>query len=78
MFLYQHITECTLYREGQNPSLLDLILMNEKGMINNIQYVSLLGKSDHVCLVFNTNMFASTVKNIKPRYAYHMGNYRKN
>ncbi len=77
MLLYQHITECTRYREGQNPSLLDLILTNEECMINDIQYVSPLGKSDHVCLVFNTNMFASTVENIKPRYAYHMGNYKK-
>ncbi len=31
-------------------------------------------KSDHVCLVFNTNMYTSTVENIKPRYAYHRGN----
>ncbi len=28
-------------------------------MVNDIQYVSPLGKSDHVCLVFNTNMYAS-------------------
>ncbi len=51
MFLYQHITEYTRYREGQNPSLLDLILTNEEGMVNDILYVSPLGKSDHVCLV---------------------------
>ncbi len=76
MFLYQHISECTCCREGQNPSLLDLTLTNKEGMVNDIQYVSPLGKSDQVCLVFNTNMFASIVKNIKPKYAYHMGNYK--
>ncbi len=36
MFLYQHITEYTRYREGQNPSLLDLILTNAEGMVNDI------------------------------------------
>ncbi len=75
MVLYQHITEYTHYKEGQNPSLLDLILTNEEGMVNDIQYVSPLGKNDHVCLVFNTTIYASTVENIKPRNAYHTGNY---
>ncbi len=75
VFLYQHITEYTRYREGQNPSLPDLILTNEEGMVNDIQYVSPLGKSDHVCLVFNINMYASTVENIKPRYAYQRAKY---
>ncbi len=75
MFLYQQITEYTRYREQQKRSLLDLILTNEEGMVNDIQYVSPLDKSDHVCLIFNTNMYASTIENIKPRYAYHRGNY---
>ncbi len=74
MFLYQHITEYII--ERANPSLLDLILTNEEGMVNDIQYVSHLDKSDHVCLVFNTNMYASTVENIKPRYVHHRGNYK--
>ncbi len=75
MCLYQHIPEYTPYREGQISSLLDLILTNEEGMVSNIQYVSPLCKSDHVCLLFNTNLYSSTVENIKPRYAYHRGNY---
>ncbi len=62
MFLYQHITKYTCYREGQHSSLLDLIVMNEEGMANDLQYLSPLGKSDHICLVFNTNMYASTVE----------------
>ena len=77
MFLYQHVTEFTRYREGQNPNLLDLILTNEEGMVNDIQYVPPLGKSDHVCLVFNTNLYAETKVNNKPKYAYHRGNYQK-
>ncbi len=76
MFLFQHITEYTCYREGQNSSILDLILTNMEGMINDIQYIQPLGKSDHVCLVFNTNMYAHTDKKCKLRYAYHRGNYQ--
>ncbi len=77
LFLYQHVAEFTRYREGQNPSILDLILTNEETIVNNLQYVPPLGKSDHVCLVFNTNLYAQTEENSTPRYAYHRGNYQK-
>ncbi len=76
MFLFQHITEYKRYREGQNPSILDLILTNMEGMVNDIQYIPPMGKSDHVCLVFNTNMYAHTANECKLRYAYHRGNYQ--
>jgi exonuclease III len=77
LFLYQHTTEHTRYREGHNPSLLDLIITNEEGMVNKIQYLSPLGKSDHICISFDTNMYAHVEENDKPRYAYHRGNYTK-
>ncbi len=76
MFLFQHITECTRYREVLNPSILDLILTNMEGMVNDIQYSPPLGKNDHVCLVFNTNMYAHTDKKCKLSYAYQRGNYQ--
>ncbi len=76
MFLYQHVTEFTIYREWQSSNILDLILTNEEGKVNDIQYIPPMGKSDHVCLVFNTNMYASIVEKIKPKYAYHRGNYK--
>ncbi len=76
MFLFQHITECTCYREVLNPSILDLILTNMEGMVNDIQYSPPLGKNDHVCLVFNTNMYAHTDKKCKLSYAYQRGNYQ--
>ncbi len=76
-FSYQHVIEFTIYREGQNPSILDLILINGEGMVNNLQYAQPLGKSDHFRLVFNTNLEAQTEENNTPRYAYHRGNYQK-
>ncbi len=47
-------------------------------MVNNLQYVPPLGKRDHVCSVFNTNLYAQTDENSTPMYAYHRGNYQKN
>jgi hypothetical protein len=76
LFLYQHVTENTRFREGQKPSLLDLILTNEDGMIKNILYQPPLGKSDHICLAFETNMYAQAKESEMPRYAYHRGNYK--
>ncbi len=74
MFLYQHITEFTRYRKGHNPSLLDLILTNEEDMITDIQYVPPLIKSNHVCLIFNTNMYTYNEEKRKRKFAYYRGN----
>ena len=38
-------------------------------MVNDITYVPPLEKSDHVCLVFNTNLYAHTEEDRKLRYA---------
>lgn len=51
--LYQHITEPTRYRLGTEPHILDLVLMNEEQMVDNVTYLHGLGKSDHICIVFN-------------------------
>ena len=40
-------------RGEDTPNLLDLIITNEKNMIDSIEYQSPLGKSDHSVLVFN-------------------------
>ena len=58
LFLKQHVTEPTRYREGEKPSLLDLIITNEIGMIQNVSYLPALGDSDHCCLRFYLNCYA--------------------
>ena len=40
-------------REGNEPSLLDLIFTNEENMIENLTTHPSLGKSDHLILSFN-------------------------
>ena len=75
-FWYQHTMQPTRYRENQTPSLIDLILTNEEDMITNVQYLSPLGKSDHIIMVLDTNMNISD-KDYTLRYAYDKGNYEE-
>ena len=58
LFLKQHVTEPTRYRNGEEPSLLDLIMTNEDGMIQNLSYQPALGDSDHCCLKFDLSCYA--------------------
>ena len=51
-FLYQHVKDFTRYRDGQEPSILDLIFTNEEDMIQHLDYKPPIGNSDHVSLVF--------------------------
>ena len=62
LFLKQHVTEPTRYRSGEEPSLLDLIITNEAGMIENLAHYPALGDSDHCCLKFNLNCYAAIDK----------------
>eukprot|EP00745_Piridium_sociabile_P043063 TRINITY_DN87471_c0_g3_i3.p1 TRINITY_DN87471_c0_g3~~TRINITY_DN87471_c0_g3_i3.p1 ORF type:complete len:950 (+),score=231.72 TRINITY_DN87471_c0_g3_i3:692-3541(+) len=52
-FLIQHQREPTRYREGQHPTLDDLVMTNREDMINDISIAPALGKSDHVVLIIN-------------------------
>ena len=58
LFLKQHVTEPTRYRNGEEPSLLDLVITNEEGMIQNLSYHPALGDSDHCCLKFDLCCYA--------------------
>ena len=62
LFLKQHVTEPTRYRYGVVPSLLDLIMTNEAGMVESLTYHPALGDSDHCCLKFKLNCYANTHK----------------
>ena len=52
-FLFQLITEPTRFREGQNPTLDDLIFTNESEMLEQLKYLAPPGGSDHAALEFN-------------------------
>lgn len=46
-YLYQHIVKPTRGRGTNLPSTLDLVMTNEENMIDSIEIVAPLGKSDH-------------------------------
>ncbi|KAK2165456.1 hypothetical protein LSH36_50g07072 [Paralvinella palmiformis] len=49
-YLYQHVTQLTRYRHGQNSNLLDLILTSSEYYISNLEYHAGIGLSDHLVL----------------------------
>ena len=51
--LYQSVDEATRFRDGQTPSLLDLIVTSEENLVKNIALGCPFGKSDHVTIRFD-------------------------
>lgn len=49
----QHVSFPTRYREGQTPSLLDLVITNESHFVDLVRTLPPLGKSDHIILHFD-------------------------
>ena len=77
-FLYQVVEENTRSRVDQNPSLIDLILVNDENMIEEVKYAEPIGRSDHCVLDFivkvnrwNTNQGKETF-----RYNYKKANFK--
>ena len=75
MYWYQHVTTPTRYREGEEPSTLDLVFTNEEAMIQQISHQSPIGKSDHSVLLINFQIHQTS--NFIPRtiHCYDKGDY---
>ena len=74
-YLHQHIVNPTRYRNGTQPTCIDLVMTNEEGMVNDIAYLPGIGLSDHVCLMFNFTVYVPPATDTeKPRY--HIGDYK--
>ena len=69
----------TLTRGGSTnqPGLLDLVLTNEEGMVDSIDYWSPLGKRDHSLLSFNFNCYVARRQQVRKRFIYEKGDYSK-
>ena len=74
LFLYQHVTQHTRIRGSDKPSLLDLILTNEEGMVSDVQYHAPLGASDHCVISFNFHCYVDESQP-KTVYKYDKGDY---
>lgn len=75
LYLYQHVSEPTRYRNGEKPNILDLILSSEEGMIQELQYLPPLGNSDHISMSFKTTLTQQQV-NFPLSYNIYKTNYK--
>ena len=74
---HQHSSHPTRFRHGQRPSLLDLVLTNERPMIDDLNLLAPLGKSDHIVLSWDLLCYwTSTSLPRTPRLALHRGDYK--
>ena len=75
MYWYQHTLTPTRFREGEEPSILDLVFTNEEAMVQQLSHQSPVGKSDHGVLLIKFQI--QHTSNFTPRtiYCYEKGNY---
>jgi hypothetical protein len=57
----QHVKDATRYRDGQVPSLLDLVITNESHYVDRILLDAPLGKSDHLLIRFDLICYWTSV-----------------
>jgi exonuclease III len=74
-YLEQHVEEDTRGKVGQASNILDLIITNEKNMIENISTLSPLGKADHAVLIFNYKCYTRTTNNSETKFNLNKGDY---
>jgi len=76
LFLVQNIFSETRYRHGDVPSRLDYVFTDEEGLINDVDYLSPLGKSDHVILSWLTTVEPQeSLSNRQQKFVFHKADY---
>ena len=76
-YMYQHISEPTRYREGQRPTIDDLIFSSDINNVSKIKHLSPLGKSDHEALTCEVQINPPLTQNEKVSYCYDRGDYNQ-
>src|SRR6266536_2792806 len=72
----QNVFECTRYRQGNEPSRLDYIFTDEENIVEDLQYLTPLGASDHVGLLWKLRLeMSENNTGIVGKLAYWRGNY---
>ena len=78
-FLTQHISEPTHFRALQTPTLIDLVLSNNPDLLKDIKQHPPFGKSHHMILCFNIDIFLPPPNKEKTneifKYQMNKGNY---
>ena len=73
--LFQAVNKPTRWRGKDNPTVLDLIITGNDKNIEDIEYQSPLGKSDHCVMMFNLVCRTQLNENTNPRRRYNKGDY---
>ena len=76
LYLIQNVTDETRIREGQQASVIDYIFTDEDLLVDNLQYETPLGKSDHVCLVWDYITDVLEIEGPHVKLDYWKGNYK--
>ena len=74
-FLYQHVDKPTHYRGEQRPSILDLVLTNERDMIQDLEMSEPLGRSHHVVLRWTYTVYVRRQQSRVLKYNYDRADY---
>ena len=74
-YLTQHCQEFTRYRDGQQSSLLDLVLTQDDTIIGDVDYLAPLGISDHVTLTFRLNLLVEHIPTNTKKFHLNAGDY---
>lgn len=74
-FLYQHVKNPTRYRDNEIASMLDLVLTNEMNMIEEIDYLPPLGKSDHLVLSFTLILYTDQKVRSGEKFNFYKADY---
>ena len=72
---HQHLRVITRFRVGTEPSVLDLLFINEENMTNSVTHKPGLGKSDHLQLGFTFNCYTETIQKSFTKFNFFKGNY---
>ena len=73
--LFQHVICPTRGRMGNRSNILDLVITNEIGMVDEIRYESPLGKSDHSVINVDFRCYAEICDTKVMKYYYDRGDY---
>ena len=76
-YMYQHISEPTRYREGQRPTIDDLVFSSDINNVAKIKHLSPLGKSDHEAITCEVQIKPLVTQNEKVSYCYDKGDYNQ-
>ena len=74
-YLGQHINDFTRYRQGQDPSCLDLLLTDNQTEVENLSLNGELGASDHVSVFFEFPCKVNKITDQSNRLNFFKGDY---